>query len=196
MRSEASVRVEWSDQRLVEVMASDPNRGLQLIHEERWPEIRRALRTRHRTMGQAEIDEIEADLRIVVWRRIGSFDPAQGTLDAWLIGIACRLALGHLGRRRNGCVDPDLLDTVAMSPPVVPSRRSVARSLQLRRTVRHLPHRQRVVLEQDLADPGLRASTRELQAMVGGTSDSIYALRRRAHEAIRRHRRRFTQEET
>jgi hypothetical protein len=104
--------------------------------------------------------------------------------------------MGYLGRRRNGCVDPDSLDAVAMPTSAAPSRRSVARAQQLRRIVRHLPHRQRVVVEQDLADPGLRASTRELQAMVGGTPDAIYALRRRAHESIRGHRRRFTRDES
>lgn len=196
MKAKNRVEHAWSDQCLVEMMASDPNRGLQLIQEQRWPNIRRAVQARHPTIGPDAIEEIESDLRIVVWRRIGTFDPTQGTLDAWLIGIASRLAMGYLGRRRNGCVDPDSLDAVAMPTSAAPSRRSVARAQQLRRIVRHLPHRQRVVVEQDLADPGLRASTRELQAMVGGTSDSIYALRRRAHEAIRRHRRRFTQEET
>lgn len=189
------IRHEWSDQRLVEAMASDASRGLQLLRQDRWPTVRRVLRSRFPRVDPAALEEIESDLWIIVWRRIGAFDPAHGTLDAWLIGIACRLAMGYLGRRRIGCVDPDQLNAMAIPRSVSPTRRSLARSLQLRRLVRHLPHRQRVVLEQDLADPGLRASTRELQAMVGGTPDSVYALRRRAHEAIRRHRHRFGQRE-
>ncbi len=85
----------------------------------------RALRTLHRryaslvftvasrVVDAAAAEEIVQDVFMTLWRKHETFDPARGTLKAWLGQIARRRALNVLRSRRRGSETGDDIEEIA-----------------------------------------------------------------------------------
>ncbi|HTB72747.1 MAG TPA: sigma-70 family RNA polymerase sigma factor, partial [Polyangiaceae bacterium] len=85
----------------------------------------RALRTLHRryaslvftvasrVVDAAAAEEIVQDVFMTLWRKHETFDPARGTLKAWLGQIARRRALNVLRSRRRGAATGDGVEEIA-----------------------------------------------------------------------------------
>src|SRR4051795_1976102 len=104
-----------------------------------------------RIVGDAGADDVVQETFERVWRNAATFDPAKGTVDAWVLRIARNAALGQLRRTRthldlmstpepaDGGVGPD--DTVVLIDLTTGVRRAVA----------SLPDGRRVAVEHVLA---------------------------------------------
>jgi len=83
-----------------------------------------------------------------VWRHAARFDPARGSLDAWVLTIARNVALGQLRRRRPQELVDEPVDRSA-GPAEAAEQREV--NLVVRRAVAALAPERRQVLEEVLA---------------------------------------------
>lgn len=106
-----------------------------------------------RDAGEAE--EVVADAFLQVWRGAGSFDPARGSLDAWLIMIARSRALDRRRARarrrdiREGA-EREIASFTLSDPPPDPEERAISTTDMARRVrpaLRDLPDAQRQVIE-------------------------------------------------
>ncbi|CAN5537452.1 sigma-70 family RNA polymerase sigma factor [soil metagenome] len=80
-----------SDGALVERMARGEHRALEQVMELWGPAV---LGLARRVVVDAALaEEVAQDTFIALWRRPWSFDPARGSLTAWLLGIARKKAI-------------------------------------------------------------------------------------------------------
>lgn len=184
--SEVSSRL--SDSKLVTLLRHEPDAGLQTLMVERRYVLRRAIRRAGIASFSTTAEEIEAQFIVVVWLRVHDFDLSRAPLDAWLTGIVRRIILE---RRRSTEPDGHHVCACTLDVPFSCSSRPGLTPFRVRRLIRHMPHRERIICEMDLADPCGRASTAELQAQYGGSKNQWYQARRRAHARIKSHRHRF-----
>jgi RNA polymerase sigma-70 factor (ECF subfamily) len=56
-------------------------------------------RLRRRTEDEGAIDEAVQDTFLAVWRQVDGFDPARGSVGAWMWGIAIRRLIDRTRRR-------------------------------------------------------------------------------------------------
>jgi len=54
-----------------------------------------------RTLGDESAREVTQDVFVSAWRARHQFDPARGTLAAWLVGITKRRVIDHVRRERR-----------------------------------------------------------------------------------------------
>ncbi len=54
-----------------------------------------------RTIGEDAAREVTQDVFVSAWRAREQFDPARGTLAAWLVGITKRRVIDHVRRERR-----------------------------------------------------------------------------------------------
>jgi RNA polymerase sigma-70 factor (ECF subfamily) len=104
-----------------------------------------------RIVGDAGADDVVQETFERVWRNAATFDPARGTLDAWVLRIARNAALGQL-RRTKTHVDltstPEPADSGARPDDAVVL---IDLTTGVRRAVASLPHGRRVAVEHVLA---------------------------------------------
>ena len=101
-----------------------------------------------RLAGPDEMEDIVQNTFERVWRHAARFDPARGSLDAWVLTIARNVALGQLRRRRPEELVHEPVDRSA-GPAEAAERREV--NLVVRRAVAALAPERRQVLEEVLA---------------------------------------------
>jgi RNA polymerase sigma-70 factor (ECF subfamily) len=95
-----------------------------------------------RDRGAAEEAAQEAFVR--AWRHAATYDPARGSVAAWLLKIARNAALNMLPARRPDPVDPGTLSSL-VEPGGAPSDgvEAVAETESMKDALRSLPHEQR-----------------------------------------------------
>jgi RNA polymerase sigma-70 factor (ECF subfamily) len=102
-------------------------------------------------VGPTAAEEVVQDVFVTLWRRAGRFDPARGSLSAWLMAIARHRVLDELAsqRREPKAVD-DIEHLLAAAPGYAPAPEEHAerseRGQAVRRALHALPAEQRQVL--------------------------------------------------
>ena len=86
-----------SDRALEERLVAGDRRALEALYDELAPRVYGLARSILRDGRDAE--EVVSDTFVQVWRTASSFDPARGTLAAWVVAIGRSRALD---RRRSG----------------------------------------------------------------------------------------------
>ena len=129
-------------------VAAGKGEALAVLFARLGPQVRAVGR---RIVGDAGADDVVQETFERVWRNAATFDPARGTVDAWVLRIARNAALGQLRRTRphidltstpepvDGGAGPD--DSVVLIDLTTGVRRAVA----------SLPHGRRVAVEHVLA---------------------------------------------
>ena len=110
------------------------------------PRIRAFMRKRCGDATQAE--ELMQETFANVWRRAGSFDPARGTVTAWIYTVARNTSVDVFRRRNRPEFDPQdpaLLPEAAEQADTVMEMRQSAERLRL--AMRDLPGEQSEVLK-------------------------------------------------
>ena len=110
------------------------------------PRIRAFMRKRCGDATQAE--ELMQETFANVWRRAGSFDPARGTVSAWIYTVARNTSVDVFRRRNRPEFDPQdpaLLPEAAEQADTVMEMRQSAERLRL--AMRDLPGEQSEVLK-------------------------------------------------
>lgn len=97
MKEREGVRPRVEDRTLGDRLAAGDRRALEELYDELAPRVYGLARSILRDSRDAE--EVVSDTFVQAWRNAASFDPARGTLGAWLIAIARSRALD---RRRSG----------------------------------------------------------------------------------------------
>jgi RNA polymerase sigma-70 factor (ECF subfamily) len=103
------------------------------------------------SVGPTAAEEVVQDVFVTLWRRAGRFDPARGSLSAWLMAIARHRVLDELAsRRRQPEPVEDIERLLAAAPASAPAPEEHAerseRGQAVRRALRALPAEQRQVL--------------------------------------------------
>jgi len=135
------------------------------------------------TLGRAAAEDLAQDVFLLVWRNAGRFDPARGTVRAWLFQIAHYRLFNELRRQSRQpemAPDPDGLLLVGLSssdpgPPEVAWRRN--RRAILQSALEEIPVAQREALslafledlthEQVAAELGLPLGTAKTRIRAG-----------------------------
>lgn len=132
----------------------------------------RAARNAHRT------DEVVQETWLVAVRRIATFDPAQGSFDAWLKGIAANVLKNHRRRwqrdNRNQPLDID-------EPAPDADRPSEAGEL-MALALTALPTQYQAVLRAKYEE---RLPVNEIGRRWGSTSKAVESMLSRARQALR-----------
>ena len=133
------------------------------------------------TGSEADADEIAQEALLRGWRSAGRYDPARGTLPAWLNRIALNLAADRV--RATGMSPAPLLETIP-DPAPLPGALLEAREAQahLAEGVAALPGRQReaVMLAYLQARSGAEAA-----AALGISVRALEGLLHRARRSLR-----------
>jgi RNA polymerase sigma-70 factor (ECF subfamily) len=123
-------------------------------------------------------DELVQETWLVAIRRIGSFDPAQGTFPAWLRGIAAHQLRNHFRReQRRG---HSSLNGVDLAAPAVSDQRE--RGERVARALSRLPGHYEAVLRAKYLDG---QSVADIAATRNDTPKAIESLLTRARQAFR-----------
>lgn len=115
------------------------------------PRIRAFMRKRCGDATQAE--ELMQETFANVWRRAGSFDPARGTVSAWIYTVARNTSVDVFRRRNRPEFDPQdpaLVPEAAEQADTVMEMRQSAERLRL--AMRDLPGEQSEVLKLSFFD--------------------------------------------
>lgn len=141
-----------------------------------------------------EIEDVVSQASLRLWRAGNRYDPARGTLGAWLYVIARNCARRMLeAKRRHAMVSfIDDLDSQAATSPtpaevaerasdVVPKDRFL---LDVQSCIADLPPQQRAVLLADFAAGG-SAPTEQLAEQLQTSRNSIYVSRNNGRKALR-----------
>jgi len=101
----------------------------------------------HLAGNHADAQDVCSDILVTAARSIKRFDPARGTLDVWLLGLARhRLARFCRGRRIELPFIPEIAATAKPAAPVAdPADSALTRDL-VNRALAALPQRQAAVL--------------------------------------------------
>jgi RNA polymerase sigma-70 factor, ECF subfamily len=143
----------------------------------------------HRTGRQVHrTDEIVQGTWLVAVRRIADFNPAQGTFDAWLKGIAGNVLKNHRRRwQRDNRTQPlDANQALSSADGSTEAGELMALALTA------LPLRYQTVLRAKYEE---RLSVKEIVERLGGTAKSIESMLSRARDALRRAYQRLQSEE-
>lgn len=103
------------DEALMRQVADGSAEALELLHRRY---ARSVFRLAVRTFDRAAAEDLVQDVFIAVWRNAGRFDPARGTVRAWLLQIAHFRILNELRRRSR---QPELVDGEAFAIDRVPA---------------------------------------------------------------------------
>ncbi|HQU44070.1 MAG: hypothetical protein B7Z73_01605 [Planctomycetia bacterium 21-64-5] len=165
-------------QALREAVLAGSETAWRALYEEHFDAIygfvwHRAQRHPHRT------EEIVQETWLVAVRRIADFDPAQGTFEAWLKGIAANVLKNHR-RRWQRDSRTQSLDAEPASPQS-DGRCEAGELMTLALTA--LPARYQAVLRAKYEE---RLSVNEIGERLGSTAKSVESMLSRAREALRR----------
>ena len=99
-----------------------------------------------RTIGDESAREVTQDVFVSAWRAREQFDPARGTLAAWLVGITKRRVIDHVRReRRHSDRRADVNDNVG-SPAAEPELERIADRMTVAHALAKLAERPRRVI--------------------------------------------------
>lgn len=150
----ASVSPEDPEVRLVRAMAGRDAAALASLFDRFGPGLNGlALRI---VGNPADAEEVVADAFAQAWRDAGRFDPARGSVAAWLVTMTRSRAFdlvrarGRRGRLVDAAAQEASVDPVAMGrAPTSPGLAAelAERAVQVRAALQELPDEQRTVLE-------------------------------------------------
>jgi RNA polymerase sigma factor (sigma-70 family) len=140
-----------------------------------------------------ELDEVLSTAVLKVWQNVARFDSSRGSLGGWFLRIAQREAINVLRREiayrsSHRELAFDVADDTEPSNSCEPEEldpTSQPRVQALRQIVYGLPPKQRAIILADLAAGG-PADAGRLAVELQTSANSIYVLRNRAHEYIRK----------
>ena len=93
---------------LLELLDRDPNAAMEALLERCGPLLRYVVGGVLRDPQDAE--DCCSAVTELLWRRLGDYDPARGSLTAWLTALARNTALNHLKaklRRQRHLAEPE-----------------------------------------------------------------------------------------
>ena len=132
----------------------------------------------------ATAEDLAQDTFVRVWRHRDRFDPARGSLAAWVFGIARNVALTErrrAGRRPSGRADDGALERLASPDDAPASVERAERRERLRLALAALPDADRTAIALSYVD-GLSAS--EAAALLGCRADAYRARLSRARRRL------------
>jgi len=134
----------------------------------------------HQVDQVQDAEDLTATTFLTALARFGHYQPEQGSLSAWLFGIAHNCLREH--RRRSRPVEQLPLELLDQQP--LPERQvlSAERAIALRRAIRELPAEQSEALALRFFG-GLR--TRDVAAVLGKSEGAVKMLVHRAVTALR-----------
>lgn len=104
-----------ADQELLALLRSKDPRGLDKLARCYGPMLRYCMRGI--LPDPREQEECLSDLLLLVWERIGAYDPQKGALKAWLVTLARNTALNRARSIRQGRVLEELQETLPDPSP-------------------------------------------------------------------------------
>jgi RNA polymerase sigma-70 factor (ECF subfamily) len=133
------------DAALVRAVARNDASAFAALHARKAPELlRRALRlTGHREDAREVVQEVF----LQIWRGAASYDPARGSVGAWLMILVRSRAVDQLRWRQVHCPDPSSPRARLLAATVSPDSLPAADTLTIRRACSSLPWRQREVVQ-------------------------------------------------
>lgn len=182
--------IEAHDAQIVAMLRAETEEGARLLLQVHGPRVKWLLRERFGDiLPEPDLAAALNEGAFKVFRGIGTFDPAKGTLGAWFWQIAANAARNLLrGEIRHAHRDlkhdpgewgrpPASLDVDDPGPEPMLA--------DLRAAIEALPDLQRKIIRADLAS-GDVASAAWLAQRYGTTPASIYVSRAKAHENLRK----------
>jgi RNA polymerase sigma-70 factor (ECF subfamily) len=134
-----------------------------------------------RSLDRAAAEDVVQEVFLGVWRNAGRFDPARGTVRAWLLQIAHFRTLNELRRRSRQPIESDadghlLADAPARDPELVEAVEAERRRAAVRAALDALPPSQRTALDLAFFDDLTHAEVAEqVDAPLGTTKTRIRA---------------------
>ena len=110
MTAQTEISEPLADSELVARIGRGDERALRTLHR-RYASL--VFTVASRVVDAAAAEEIVQDVFMTLWRKHETFDPARGTLKAWLGQIARRRALNVLRSRRRGGETGDGVEEIA-----------------------------------------------------------------------------------
>jgi RNA polymerase sigma-70 factor, ECF subfamily len=134
--------------------------------------------------GSQEADDLAQDALLRAVRAIGSFDPAKGSVDAWLWRIVVNAGRDSARRREltRGLLERLIFTAPRESETVEDAVLTRLRDADLHAQIRLLPHRDRTLIALRY---GAGLDTDEVGAATGLTTDSAGKAIRRALARLR-----------
>ncbi len=126
-------------------------------------------------------DEVVQDTWLIAVRRIRRFDPAAGSFQAWLRGIAANVLRNHL-RRRAAAQTLPLSGEHPAPDAAAQAAADRERAERIARTLAGLPERYEAVLRAKYLD---QQTVAQIAAAQGETPKAIESLLTRARQAFR-----------
>jgi RNA polymerase sigma-70 factor (ECF subfamily) len=136
-----------------------------------------------RMLGDAEAEDVVQDVFLRLWERPEAWDPAKGTLAAWLTRLAANAAIDRLRRRhrRDEVGLPPALPAEGPDPENEALRNDLAG--RVRAAVQSLPERQRLALT---LSHDLGHGNGEIAGIMGISVEAVESLLARARRTLRR----------
>jgi len=156
--------------------------------------IRLWLRKTYRSILQEEeVDEALSAAVTKVWQNADKFDSSRGRLGGWFLRIAQREAINILRQQKTFRLShrqltfdvEDETEQFDSDDSAAPKPESQGRIDALHRIIEGLPPKQKAITLADLAAGG-PADAERLALQLGTSTNSIYVLRNRAREHIRK----------
>ena len=86
------------DEKILALLSARDPEGVTLLQKQYGPMVRYIVRGILR--DTQDVEECASDVFLRAWERFAGFDPAKGTLAAWVTAIARNAAVDRLRRRR------------------------------------------------------------------------------------------------
>jgi RNA polymerase sigma-70 factor (ECF subfamily) len=99
---------------------------------------------------RATAEDVQQQVFLEVWQRAPQFDPARGSLFAWVMMIARSRAIDQLRRRIPVPQDPT--DSAALETPVEPRVDELVEHWHMTALLRRLPHEEAALLRRRFYD--------------------------------------------
>lgn len=125
-------------------------------------------------------DDVLQDTWLTAVRRVRGFDPAAGSFQAWLCGIAANVLRNHLRSRRRRAGRQETLNGDVGKEDPAPADRE--RAERIAAALAELPERYESVLRMKYLD---RMSVAEIAGRTGETEKAVESLMARARAAFR-----------
>jgi RNA polymerase sigma-70 factor, ECF subfamily len=143
--SESGTERRASDAALIEAIVQRDQTALAALYDRYAGMLSSVLNRILRDQQAAE--EILQDIFFQLWRAPSRFDPARGSLPAWLMVIARNRAISRL-RRHNPAAGEELLDTSAVSTFNIETAAAQQQLLgRVKGALENLPAEQRTAIE-------------------------------------------------
>ena len=169
-----------NDHAIVKLIYQDPEQGLALISEQRFPIVLNSYRIRSLHLHPFQEDDLHAELLEAVWKHAHHFDSKKASLNTWLAGIAYNLYLEQSRKLAPKHTQCEYIEELADSKPTTPSVITVMCIDATRDAVGHLPKRQGILAGMDMASTSGRADTKNAMVAVdANTPGAVHSLRNR-----------------